>query len=82
MEILIVPPAGVNLQAFLRKGSRSGQAQREMAMSVPCEVRNDLFQPVLITNDHTVIIDETVLDFSFIMSHRSQESSSGDLSKI
>jgi hypothetical protein len=77
--MLIVPPAGVNLQAFLRKGSESDQALRGKAMRVPCEVCNDLLQPVLITNDHAATVDEILGDFSLIQSRCGQESSSGDL---
>lgn len=82
MEILIVPPAGVNLQAFLHKGLKSGQAQGEKATPVPSKVRNDLFQPVLIANNHAVTIDETLREFSPAPFHRSQESPPGNLSTI
>ena len=51
-------------------------------MSVPCEVGNDLFQPVLITNDHAVTVDEILRDFALTLSHCSQESPPGDLSVI
>ena len=79
MEILIVPPAGVNLQAFLDGGRKLGQTTVVRGMTVPSEIRNDLLQPVFITNDHTVIVDEILRDFSLALFYRSRKSAPSDL---
>ena len=53
-----------------------------MVVLVPREVSNDLFQPVLIANDHTVTTDRTILGSSFALFHCSPECMSGNLSVI
>ena len=62
--------------------SKSNQIAWGMAVHVPCEVRNDLFQPVLITNDHTVTTYGIVLDPSLTLFHGGPEGASGNLSAI
>ena len=54
----------------------------ETATYIPREIGDDLFQPVFITNDDTVVIDGTPVDFFPALFHRSQESPSSDLSAI
>jgi len=51
-------------------------------MPVPSEIRNDLFQPVFITNDHTIAVDEIPRDFSLAPFYRSHKSATSDLSKF
>jgi hypothetical protein len=51
-------------------------------MHVPCEVRDDLLQSVLITDNHTVTVDRSLLDFFFALFHRGHEGPSGNLSTI
>jgi len=51
-----------------------------MVARVPREVRNDLFQPVLVTNDNTVTSDWTILDSSLALFHCSPKGASGNLS--
>lgn len=49
-------------------------------MRIPCEVGDNLFQPVLVTNDNTVVIDDAPIHSFPALFHRSQESTSSNLS--
>ena len=53
-----------------------------MVVLVPCEVRNDLLQPILVTDDNTVTTDWTVLGTSLSLFHCSQKGTPGNLSAI
>ena len=46
---------------------------------LPCEVGDNLFQPVLITDDYTIAIDHTLMETFPALIHCSQEGPSSDL---
>ena len=46
---------------------------------LPREIGDNLLQPVLITNDHAVAIDHTLMEIFPVLIHGSQERPSSDL---
>lgn len=67
------------MQAFLRHGPGSDRVQSKTVTHLPCEVGNNLFQPVFITDDHPAMIDDAPMDVFPALFHRSNERPPSDL---